>query len=151
MEVVLEGLGQYWKDIEEYRLSQYLLKCQLASNAIPVLTSTPKLEIEDDYVQLGQSDSPTDVKQKSIVINTSIEIKFHQFKGDIRYTQICIASLDNLLIEALIDTGASTSFIKKGIIPDSHMIVIDKPVYGTGANDNKFVLKRQTECLLIKI
>ena len=31
------------------------------------------------------------------------------------------------------------------------MTTIDKPVYGTGANDNEFVLNRQTECLLIKI
>ena len=85
------------------------------------------------------------------MINTSIDVKFHQYKGDILYTQICIASLDDLLIEALIDTGASTSFIKKGIIPDSLMTTIDKPVYGTGANDSEFVLNRQTECLLIKI
>ncbi|XXG38902.1 hypothetical protein AAC387_Pa01g0001 [Persea americana] len=148
MEIVLNGLGQYWKKVEEYRLSQHLLKRQIASNAI---TPTPKLELEDDYVQLGQGDTPTDTKQKFIVINASIEVKFHQFKGDILYTQIYIASLDDLLIEALIDTGASTSFIKNRIIPDSLMTVIDRPVYGTRANDNEFVLTRQTDCLLLKI
>ena len=93
------------------------MKCQLASDAIPALTSTPKLETKDDYVHLGQEILPTDIKQKSVVINTSIEVNFHQFKGDILYTQICIASLDDLLIEALIDTGVSTSFIKKRDYP----------------------------------
>ena len=105
MDIVLNGLGQYWKEIEEYRLSQYLIKRQDLSDAIPVLIPTPKLEKEDDdYTQLRQKDDLTDRKQKSIVINTSIDVKFHQYKGDILYTQICITSLDDLLIEALIDT-----------------------------------------------
>lgn len=152
MDIVLNGLGQYWKEIEEYRLSQYLIKRQNLSDDIPVLIPTPKLEEDDDdYTQLRQKDDLIDRKQKSIVINTSIDVKFHQYKGDILYTQICKPSLDDLLNEALIDTGASTSFIKKGIIPDSLITTIDKPVYGTGANDNEFALNRQTECLLIKI
>lgn len=41
MDILLNGLGQYWKEVEEYRLSQYLIKRQKFSDAIPVPILTP--------------------------------------------------------------------------------------------------------------
>ena len=54
MQVVLDALAQYWKDIEGHRLSQYLLQRQLATEASSTHNSTP--ELDEDYVHLAQDD-----------------------------------------------------------------------------------------------
>eukprot|EP00268_Persea_americana_P068539 TRINITY_DN9558_c0_g1_i1.p1 TRINITY_DN9558_c0_g1~~TRINITY_DN9558_c0_g1_i1.p1 ORF type:complete len:519 (-),score=49.72 TRINITY_DN9558_c0_g1_i1:3065-4621(-) len=153
MKIVLDALGQYWKDVEEHRLLQYLQQktlAELTSQETPNLGDNSDLEASE-FVPLAQDEHTIDKKQKSIVINNSIEVQMHQNKGDLLFTKLQIANLGGKTIEALVDTGASTSFIKKGVIPDSYMITLDKPVFGCGANANMFSLKRQTQSLLIKI
>lgn len=59
------------------------------------------------------------------------------------FTKLLIANLGGKEIEALLDTGSTTSFIKKGILPDAHMTLLEEPLEGSGANANVFSIKRE--------
>eukprot|EP00268_Persea_americana_P038746 TRINITY_DN38368_c0_g1_i1.p1 TRINITY_DN38368_c0_g1~~TRINITY_DN38368_c0_g1_i1.p1 ORF type:complete len:126 (+),score=5.32 TRINITY_DN38368_c0_g1_i1:92-469(+) len=115
MAVLLDALAQYWKNIETHRLSQYLLQRQLAIEASSKLHSTPDLELDEDYVPLAPDDA-IDKKQKSIVINNSIEVQFHQYKGELLYTKLHFSNLEDIEVETLLDTGASTIMVLKNFL-----------------------------------
>lgn len=66
-------LGDYWKEIEEYRILQTEKRIFLAKQANPV--STPELknesEEEDEEIHLAQDDSVANKNQKGIAINST--------------------------------------------------------------------------------
>lgn len=149
-------LGDHWKEIEEYRILQTQKRIFLAKQANPV--STPELkgesEEEDGEIHLAQDDSVANKKQKGVAINSTFtklnsSINSHYF-GKLLFTKLKIANLGGREIEALVVTGCSTSLLRKGLLPDSHMETVEEPLVGLGANDNQFQMNRKTRSVLIQ-
>lgn len=154
IKTVLEALGQFWMEIEENRVLNYLQEKQIA-NTIN-LTHNDESPIDsdkevDECILLSQDDTIIDRKQKSVKINNSIEVNTHHNRGDLLFTKLVLANLGDIEIEALVDIGPTTSFIKQGAIPDSYMVTLEKPYIGSGANSIPFTIKRRTKSLFLRI
>lgn len=119
VKTILDHLGKLWRNLEEQRLHQYLQQRDINKDILLI-----KSQSDDELNTQPLGDT------NPVIQNNSIELYAYQHTGDLLFTQLIIANLGNKQVEALLDTAATTSFIKKkkkGIIPDSHMEVLDTP------------------------